>query len=1240
MSGVEDIEGARRSHKSPYTGRNPIPTIKKYREEKQKRQDQYGHPEQDEDGQDERSARDRIGDAYNAFTNGAEAHTEGNQPYDAENKNLAREREEAPDHAGKTVTANNRQLPQDMDSQTSAEDTTEGIMTEQDPKKARKHMKKYSADGTEREVTDPITHLPVVIHDFTDKDLKGTAENDPPVGIEPKTRTGTDGIEKTDEMFEEEQHDAQNSHKAMQVLFPPPNFDNTRQEVTAVYKRAVEVGLGIIAVGLLGVRALFWFTRNSSGWVKQFFHLIELALSAGIAVGSILFMRQWTDNKIKDVWDIEVWQAERQQGRKLAKSETAESTQWLNSLVASIWPLINPDLFTSISDTLEDVMQASLPSMVRMVAVKDLGQGSEAIRILGIRWLPTGAAARSVNAEGKLKTAAEEKGDRTVADNGESENDEPQDSMEAEEGDFVNMEIAFAYRPATGHGIKSRANQAHLYLAFYLPGKILLPVWVDLSGIVGVVRIRLQLCPDPPFFSICTMSFLGQPKVNLSCVPLIKKGPNLMDVPLISSFVQSSMDAALAEYVAPKSLTLNLKDMMMGDDFKKDTVAQGILIVRIHHAFDFKEGDAGLGPLKKGSADPYVTVGWAKFGKPIWSTRVLQKNMEPYWGEECYVLVTPEELNVDERLRIQLWDSDRTSADDDLGRIELALKDIMKGQETNGKMQDREDGFKALKAGESMPGKLSWSLGYYSKTRITDSQLEQQDEDPDTNTIDQLKKESYAMAEDKLREASVDHAHEVDQQKKQDFQSRQDQLIIASPPAQDYPSGILSIQIHQITGLELETLNKKKSDKNSEASEEEEEGDELPSAYCNIIVNHKKVFKTRTKPKNSKPFFNAGCERFIRDVRNTEVHISVRDARVHEDDALLGIIYLPLEKVFNERCQVNSIYPLAGGVGYGRARVSLVFRSLQVQLPRELLGWEYGTLDIKSTVKAIEIPQNLQPLRMKVSTNLSRGKFHSRGRDGKVRQNDEGATMWRSRGDRHVRLPVKQRYASPLIVEFRQDATLRDHSPAFCILWLKDICDNQEQTIRLDVWKGDLKRAKNNMLDSYGEKVGQIEMTLTFWSGLSGYHEDYAKGDKDLLNVLEVLDVCNDQEYSDWDETNNSGPPNTQSNSSDDSSSSSDSDSDGEAQSTMEKITPNFLQKHKKTDSKLGDDGERGTVGQVKDYKQHHKELHRKHRGMMQWKGPRTVAWMKHTADRGKNKVKELVHHKERGGGGGIETEA
>lgn len=132
-------------------------------------------------------------------------------------------------------------------------------------------------------------------------------------------------------------------------------------------------------------------------------------------------------------------------------------------------------------------MQASLPKMVRMISVDDIGQGSEALRILGVRWLPTGAAARSVSEDGKLKSNGQEKNDRSVSGQGEVESsnvkgDDGQDAqnnetmaqgMEAEEGDFVNVEIAFAYRPSTGRKrMKERAKNAHLYLAFYLPSNI------------------------------------------------------------------------------------------------------------------------------------------------------------------------------------------------------------------------------------------------------------------------------------------------------------------------------------------------------------------------------------------------------------------------------------------------------------------------------------------------------------------------------------------------------------------------------------------------------------------------------------------------------------------------------------------------------------------------------------------------------------------------------------------------
>lgn len=119
--------------------------------------------------------------------------------------------------------------------------------------------------------------------------------------------------------------------------------------------------------------------------------------------------------------------------------------------------------------------------------------------------------------------------------------------MEAEEGDFINLEVAFAYRARASKSFRDRTKDIHMYLAFYLPGNIKLPVWVDMKGIVGTCRLRLQLTPDPPFFSLCTLTFLGQPKVDISCIPLFKRALNIMDLPLISNFVQSSVDAAMAE---------------------------------------------------------------------------------------------------------------------------------------------------------------------------------------------------------------------------------------------------------------------------------------------------------------------------------------------------------------------------------------------------------------------------------------------------------------------------------------------------------------------------------------------------------------------------------------------------------------------------------------------------------------------------------------------------------------------
>lgn len=102
-------------------------------------------------------------------------------------------------------------------------------------------------------------------------------------------------------------------------------------------------------------------------------------------------------------FEAHVWDAERRRGvtsvsipenhENPAEDEDEhgilnESAEWTNSLLTGLWPRIDPDLFTSVVDMLEDVMQASMPRVVHSIRVSDLGQGRIAPRITGIRPLP------------------------------------------------------------------------------------------------------------------------------------------------------------------------------------------------------------------------------------------------------------------------------------------------------------------------------------------------------------------------------------------------------------------------------------------------------------------------------------------------------------------------------------------------------------------------------------------------------------------------------------------------------------------------------------------------------------------------------------------------------------------------------------------------------------------------------------------------------------------------------------
>ncbi|KAH8903410.1 hypothetical protein BR93DRAFT_862105, partial [Coniochaeta sp. PMI_546] len=1303
-------EASRRSYGKPYTARHPVPTIHGYKERKneieqqeQQANDTISGDEQEQDDQGPSKPKKAYG-AVKAIAKGEDQQEDGKQPYPSSSRNdpgrpLRQDRTD--DHDDRSSV---QSIP-GLDTEAHADDNkndkkqeksaSEAAASHLDPKQKRKDMKKIKRHGGGREVTDPVTHLPVMMRDMTDKDLTNTPENEAGAGTHHSNKTGA--ADKSQEELDAEQDELNRGTAGMRKLFPPPDFEDTKKEMARVYRIAIGAGLAIIStIALLALIVIAtvqsghkgsrpnWFAGNSHGrqaswswmWIT-----ITLATTAAIAFGVTFVISSWLSKKVESIFDDETWDADRNEENKTVESdaELPESTAWLNSLLASVWPLINPDLFSSLADTLEDVMQASLPRVVRMVSVDDMGQGSEAFRILGIRWLPTGAAGQSVDAQGNLKSS---KGnDRAAPGEGQIEdgekNDQSQKSdeekqssnaqeeeamregMEAEEGDFVNLELAFAYRArSSGKSIQSKAKNAHLYLKFYLPGGIAVPVWVELKGMIGIMRLRLQLTPDPPFFELCTLTFLGQPRANLSCVPLSKHSLNLMDVPLLSSFVQSSIDAALAEYVAPKSLTLNLKDMLVGDDFKKDTSARGVIMVHIKYAKDFKDGDGGVGPMQ-GSSDSYVTVAWGKFGKPLASTRIIVDEQHPVWNEWAFILVTAEEINADETLRLQLWDSDKYTADDDLGRVELTLKEIMHSSKTKNKMHDREDEFRAEDPDEKMPGMLAWSVGYFEKAHIQQRQLDQQTVDPSIRSLDALKKQVSDGAKWKLREADTekDQEKELHQQTVQDYKEKENEMVISAPPPEDLRSGIISIQIHNITGLETAKLNKK-SGKDEDREDEAEQSDELPDSYCTIIMNHQQIYRTRTKPKNAKPFFNAGTERFVRDWKTAELIVSVRDSREHEEDPLLGIVYLPLRRVFEKRSQVMETYPLAGGIGYGRARISLVWRSVELQLPKELGGWDYGTVEVKVPLKLKQDNDSLNSCRIKLQSKLGRVKLKPENGEWRPKKPTEHGSVF---------LGVTKRYATPLVLEFRKSSLGPDSSPAFGVFWLSDIPDEEEKTVTLQIWKGgkeNLKRARScydyKGMEEGEQPVGEIELTLKFWRGLSGYHKSYANKAKNSVvkDVMEVLDTIADEKM-DVDEEEGEDS---------DSSSDSDSDSDfeklygdGSKKGSDEDVEKRKMlrkagndsgsdsdDEHKNPVAKLTDrvltgdqdgkeDGSRGLRAQVKDYKEHHKSLHRKHRGVMQWKGARTLDWMANKAKHGKGKVEGMFEHRDKDQG--IETE-
>ncbi|RPB08324.1 hypothetical protein P167DRAFT_512393 [Morchella conica CCBAS932] len=1125
------------------------------------------------------------------------------------------------------------------------------------------------SQGNRRTVTDPTTGKEVVIEDTNESFLNAAKRNDvvvPNANLTDRKDIGDPQAKHSSPTQSQEEY-----AKTQDVTAPPaPIAPGTTSDVPIHGEKTNILFHPTPSLSLRGTVFHDLEKRATTLCGILFVSIVVLGriLTQGSIIGLLIvaagvssYIFYWTKNLVEESANVD-WETEKRRGQTAVANLIPESVEWMNTLLGLGWNLVNPEMFSSVADLLEDVMQASVPGVIENVRVADISQGSNPLRILSLRALP------DVEVADLKRAATSERGGK----------DQQQRLAEEEGGEVYNLEASFAYHaaPTEGRGVSKKAKNMHLQVEFYLGIKGLfgvpVPIWVELKSLVGTVRLRLQLTPDPPFLRTLTFTLMGTPQVAVSCIPMVEWGINVLNLPVISQFVNASIATAANEYVAPKSMSLEIGKMLLGDDVKKEVDTVGILWVRIKKAVGLSKQD------KRGSSDAYITLAYSKYEKPMYSTRVIVDDLNPIWEESTALLVKADHIKANEALSVELWDSDRLTADDMVGKVEIPLRDLMLNP---GRMHEQVSTLTGAESGTSMPGKLYWEVGFFGKP---DFRPALRTSGKDVNLPDQLKDRPELQDDQGVLENTLEDA------------------VMHTPPDPLFPSGIVSLVVHQIVNLEIRDLtgnygNRKNGKEYSPGMEtgeiKQEEGGKLPSAYCTIAINDQLVYRTRSKVVSSKPIFNAGTERFIRDWRSAIITVTVRDQRYREHDPILGVVPLKLSDILQTNSEVTRWFPLDGGIGFGRIRLSLLFRSVELTLPRQITGWDVGTFEFTSETLIAESYPTVAKIKLRTggSTGLIPRKNGAKTQTGAI----EWALVRGKKEKQHrIRLPVRHRYMSPITFDFYDSS----HNPtsrgpdAHATLWLDKLVDNEPTPIRIPIFKtSNSQRFTQNRIESVEDdpsidlqQVGTLVFSGRFKAGMDEDHERFAT-DNDSRETFEtwaacrsegirgtivhketnpIIDELHDNSISqmrgdladfdkgpkDVDETNRltdrygkdwagvfeagkrdlapesryrttdfNENPNQRgvqpyssliTNRSDYSDSDTDSDSDSEASSDssyhhVTTVSP------PSTEEEPTNSGSMNPIKSIKAYRENQKTTHRKHRGLMQWKPMRSIAFAK-----------------------------
>ncbi|EGX52472.1 hypothetical protein AOL_s00043g261 [Orbilia oligospora ATCC 24927] len=753
-----------------------------------------------------------------------------------------------------------------------------------------------------------------------------------------------------------------------------------------------------------------------------------------------------------------------------------ESVEWLNSLLDTVWQVISEDVFKQIAQQVEDQVKTFIPVDFVKFKVAEIGHGTRPVRILSMRSLPDSEFGELVAAHGDTKGMSQEE----IA--------KQEEKVKQELGGiFYNLEVALAYH---AEALGSHKKRMHFDIVIMVGG-VPIPIFVETREFVMTARVRLQMNPDLPFLKHVTFALNEPPKVVAS-VAIGHGGVfNLLSLPLLDSFISSQIVANTKELCRPKSMSIDMTPILGGNDAITETEAVGLLYLKLCRAENLRRQDR-TGP----GADPYITISFSKYEKPMYATKMIIGDLNPVWEETTCILINAEHVKRQESLLVKLWDSDRNGKDDVTGQVELPLVDLIKDYE---KVQKRQDALQHEVAGADTQGILHWEVGFFPESNFDKSLLNfEEAKRVDSMITDKTKPEDVKLTPLNCR------------------------------PDPQYPTGILSVTIYQCINIDVPNPRPPKKQNNVDQdekqqnlpetrdsegqatpdSEEEESSDAklqgyLPSVYCTADINDELAFRTRTKSITKAPIYNSTVEKYITDWRNIIVEVSARDSRRKGKDFLIGAVVLKAADIFKKSSAVSDWYDLVGGGGSGRVRISLLFRSTTLKLQKHELGWNVGRFEFCGpTIKV----NSIQAGKLKLKTC------------GGVKVLNPSATTGTKDTfevvDSLLRVPVFNRYLAPLIFQFYNGSGDRK-AAYYSIIWLHNLIDNETRDFDLTIYKTDKpKRFTQNCIEGTPDKhckvepVGTVHFKGRFKSGMCPEFKEYLndEDEEDTFEVWESMD--------------------------------------------------------------------------------------------------------------------------------------